>query len=160
MAEDPKGAASQAASSATETLSQLLARILNQLALSAWLPSAALTLLFAFMFQLGSVLDGAERSLSPGSAISQTFQTLGKMSIGALILLVVVIIVLTMLTQAFSFEAIRILEGYWGTSRLAEAVAGWRCERFRRRRRRLDGMLLELNKRAWLPAEARITEIQ
>lgn len=49
---ESESAAESLASSASETLSQLLARILDQLALSAWLPSAALTLSMAFIFQL------------------------------------------------------------------------------------------------------------
>jgi hypothetical protein len=51
----------------TETLSQFIARVLDQLSLSAWLPSAALVLAMDFILQLGMVLN-AKRT-GPGQAI-------------------------------------------------------------------------------------------
>ncbi|MGK3955279.1 hypothetical protein ACLKOZ_03710 [Arthrobacter sp. R4] len=56
----PGNAASVALSTASNSLSQLVTRILEQLALSAWLPTAALTLLVTFIMRvLESINDGA-----------------------------------------------------------------------------------------------------
>jgi hypothetical protein len=74
--------------------------------------------------------------------------------------MVVAITVLTMLTQAFSFEAIRVLEGYWGTARVVERVAEYRVSRHRRRRERLFQRRQELIRLAWLGAKERIERIE
>lgn len=58
MPETPSSAATELATSkATETLSQFVARVLNQLSLSAWLPSAALVLGATWILTLGAVID-------------------------------------------------------------------------------------------------------
>jgi hypothetical protein len=108
------------AKEAAATLSQLLARILQQLSLSAWLPSAALVLLLGFVFELGSVLDaphakGSHHAHDAGYAVGQAFGQLGRIGASGLVLMLATVVVLTMLTQAFTFESIRVLEGYWGT---------------------------------------------
>lgn len=46
----------EAGKAASETISQLVAKVLNQLSLSAWLPSAALVLIIAFLLELESHL--------------------------------------------------------------------------------------------------------
>ncbi|HET6294682.1 MAG TPA: hypothetical protein VFG33_14955 [Kribbella sp.] len=48
-----------ASGKASETLSQLIARVLTQLSLSAWLPSSSLVLSLAFVIQLGNAADMA-----------------------------------------------------------------------------------------------------
>ena len=45
---------------------------------------------------------------------------------------------MTVITQAFEFEAIRLLEGYWGASWLATALGGTLCRRHLKRRGRLE----------------------
>jgi hypothetical protein len=126
--------------SAVDSLSQLAARILNQLSLSAWLPAAALTLLVTFVFELAAGLSGRGRATNPGDALARTFTALGKTSVGGLFLLVIVIVVTTMLTQAFSFEAIRVLEGYWGTTWQLEELATRKCARQRSKHERLKDL--------------------
>ena len=88
----------------TAGVSEFIARVLGQLSLSAWLPAALLTLASASLLQFR--LQGA---ISLSEALGQA-QKAGW----ALALLTVPILILaTLVTQAFSFEAIRILEGYW-----------------------------------------------
>jgi hypothetical protein len=139
-----------------ETLSQLLTRILSQLALSAWLPSAALTLLVVFILNLGSTLSDQDGPVSPNDAVSSAFSYMGDTSIGGLVLVVLLIIVLTIVTQAFSFESIRFLEGYWGVSRPCERLAQARAKHFRKVRRKLVGRYKQVTKEAWKRAKPRI----
>lgn len=164
--EKPGNAASETISTASQSLSQLVARILEQLALSAWLPSAALTLLIAFILELGSVLDGTNSVLksngapkTPGTAISFAFEAMGETSIGGLLLVVLLIVVLTMLTQAFTFESIRLLEGYWGVARPLERLAQARVERWHKARKGLEKQYAKLTKQAWKKAKQRIADL-
>ena len=123
-----------------ETLSQFVARVLNQLSLSAWLPSAALVLALDFIVELGVQLDAKRQG--PAEALGNTLAKMSGIGFGGVMLLVVAVIVLTMLTQAFSFEAIQVLEGYWGISPLAEWVARRRCDKHRRTRDQLARLRL------------------
>jgi len=164
---DEGGAVNRAVETSSKSMSELLARILEQLAISAWLPAAALTLITMFVLELGAVLGGSVRSAhsdrlpsGPGEALSQTFEVLGRTSIGALLLLLIVIVVLTMLTQAFSFEWIRLLEGYWGVSRPMERLAQARSRRWRNSRKRLERRYEALTKRAWSAAKPRIAKLE
>jgi hypothetical protein len=106
-----------ASSKATETLSQFLARILQQLAISAWLPAAALAGLTAFVFRLGSVFDERPQR-GAAEAVGAAFTALAGLKVGGALLLVGTVVVATTLTQAFSFEAIRVLEGLLGNQSL------------------------------------------
>jgi hypothetical protein len=106
-----------ASSKATETLSQFLARILQQLAISAWLPAAALAGLTAFVFRLGSVFDERPQR-GAAEAVGAAFTALAGLKVGGALLLVETVVVATTLTQAFSFEAIRVLEGLLGNQSL------------------------------------------
>ncbi|MDP9226236.1 MAG: hypothetical protein M3P18_20845, partial [Actinomycetota bacterium] len=144
-----EGARSEAAEAATITLSQLLARILDQLSLSAWLPSAALTLLMSFTLRLASHVEGAHSATSPGEALTRTLNDIGNTSFGALALMIVVIVVTTMLTQAFSFEAIRVMEGYWGTNKRVDRFAAWRCKRHRENSQELRTAYNRLRAAVW-----------
>lgn len=85
-------------------LSAFVARVLNQLSLSAWLPSAFLAVAGSFLFQFR-----AQHSLNFAEAATH----LTKHTATVLILVIPVLISTTLVTQAFSFEAIRVLEGYW-----------------------------------------------
>jgi hypothetical protein len=169
MAASKESSGKDALGAASTNLSQLVARILNQLALSAWLPSAALVLLLAFIFQLGTILDTAQTRtmiaaanhqppivLHPMDAVAQALERLGATRAGSLVLMLSTVVVLTMLTQAFSFESIRILEGYWGTNRLVEQIARSRCAYYRWIQRRLKRRLAGLTAKAWETAELAI----
>jgi hypothetical protein len=155
----PSAAATVAkAEKATESLSQFVARVLNQLSLSAWLPSAALVLLVDFVGQLGTVL-GTGRPGAAG-AIGSALSRMSGIGVGGAVLLVVAVIVLTMLTQAFSFEAIRVLEGYWGTATAAEWLGRRRASWHRRRLKKLATRRRELTEEAWLAAKVKIEELE
>ena len=158
------------ASGASATLSQLLAKILNQLSLSAWLPSAALVLIIAFILELGANLDPPPpRTLETTShtttpswtvndVLAHTFSTVGHASFGAVTLLIVVIVVATMITQAFSFEAIRLLEGYWGPNEQVDKYADWWCKRHQERWAALRERYDALAKDAWVQVESAVRE--
>ncbi|MEV1130510.1 hypothetical protein [Agromyces sp. NPDC049794] len=88
-----------------ESVSGFVARVLNQLSISAWLPGA---FLIASLISLGWFWKSGEVSFSGiGSFIQVNW-------IPVLILALPALVIATLLTQAFSFEAIRALEGYWG----------------------------------------------
>ena len=120
-------AAQQPPATPQETLSQLIARILDQLSVSAWLPAAALVFIF--------VLVGSLRH--EDGDLSAAIGAIGAFDLGDIVLLVSAVVVTTMLTQAFQFEAIRLLEGYWGTWRPIVWLAEWRCRHQLDRRDRL-----------------------
>jgi hypothetical protein len=159
---ESKSASEAAASSskARESLSQFVAKVLDQLSLSAWLPAAALVLGGDFVLQLASVLAANSSSATALGVLGSALQRFANIKIGGALLLIVAIIVLTMVTQAFAFEAIRTLEGYWGTWRPIEWVAGLRRARFAAKRTRLDARWQELTNRAWLSARTTLETLQ
>jgi hypothetical protein len=112
------------AAATRETLSQLLARILDQLSVSAWLPAAALV---SLLFVVGN-LRSADGHLSPA------LHAIGATSYASIILLTAAVVVTTVVTQAFEFEGIQLLEGYWGHSRFATWVSERRSAHYLRRR--------------------------
>jgi len=95
-----EGAAEPGEATASVGVSAFFARVLNQFALSTWLPAAFFAASVTVLLQ---------------------FRTEGSIGIRALtldpirmLILVIPILVLAILViQAFSFEAIRFLEGYW-----------------------------------------------
>lgn len=125
---------------ARETLSQFVARVLSQLSLSAWLPATALLLLLILIFQIDAAFNDKDlkKPHDPMHVVGRAITALGAIRVGGAVVLLVGVVVLTVVTQAFSFEAIRVLEGYWGTNRLVEWVAWKRCRHFKRVRRRLS----------------------
>lgn len=153
------GAEEAAETKATETLSQFLARVLNQLSLSAWLPSAALVLGVALVMRLGAVLS-EDKDAKAWSAITTALDDLAGISVGGGLLLFAAVIVLTTMTQAFSFEAIRFLEGYWGTTSLAEYAADRRASHFARKSDGLRSRYAGLTDRAWQAARTAIEDAQ
>jgi hypothetical protein len=153
----PEAASSSVTS--TESLSQFVARVLDQLSLSAWLPSAALVLTLAFVIRLNAILNGKAEPRSALPAVGKALSSLAGTSIGGAVLLVAAVVVLTMVTQAFSFEAIRMLEGYWGTNSAVEWVARCRCDHYRRIRKRLEARHTKLTKAAWTEAASELARI-
>lgn|GEM_PF-2584419 len=123
----PPGAAKPIAGT-RESLSQLAARVLDQLSPSAWLPAGALV---AIILLYGSLRAHHNNLLD--AAIS-----IGNITFQAVFLLVGAIVILTMAIQAFEFEAIRLLEGYWGTALLINPLTRAGCSYQRWRRQRLQ----------------------
>lgn len=115
--------------SATEKggLSDFLARVLGQLALSAWLPAALLTISLAVLVQFR-----VQHSMNVADAV----KALSEGGLTVLALTLPVLVCATLLTQAFSFEAIRTLEGYWRRSGppswLRSCLIRWQANRKRR----------------------------
>lgn len=101
-ARDSSGDSSLAAP--PEKLSAFLARVLDQLSLSAWLPAAFLTASLAVMYRLGM-----QNNLDVDKAVADLIAD----PVALLIITIPIVILATLVTQSFSFEAIRALEGYW-----------------------------------------------
>ena len=83
---------------------------------------------------------------------------LGNLSLASLLLALGAVILTTVLTQAFQFEAIRLLEGYWGPGRIRSAIANVRCQRHLAKRNRLWVGMADLEKRAFGRAASRMLE--
>lgn len=87
-----------------EGLSQFIGKVLDQLSLSAWLPAAMLVGCGALLLQLRS-----QGNFDFGAAIIG----LTAKPLGILVVLLFALVLATLVSQAFSFSAIRFLEGYW-----------------------------------------------
>ena len=87
-----------------EKLSAFLARVLEQLSLSAWLPAAYLTVALAIFYRLGR-----QANLDVESSVVAITSDPVKL----LVVTIPIVVLATLVTQSFSFEAIRALEGYW-----------------------------------------------
>lgn len=87
-----------------EGLSAFVARVLDQLALSAWLPAAFLTTGIAILLEFRSQKSAG------------TLRAVGKLTtnpVQVLVIIIPLLVIATVVTQAFSFDFIRALEGYW-----------------------------------------------
>lgn len=82
-----------------------MAKVLDQLSLSAWLPAAMLVGCTAIVLQLRS-----QQNFDVGTALL----ALTAKPLGILVVLLFALVLAAMVSQAFSFGAIRFLEGYWG----------------------------------------------
>jgi hypothetical protein len=122
-----------ATAASLDGVSAFVARVLDQLALSAWLPAAFLTASVAVLLQFRST-----RSANVLKAV----QALTSHPVQVLVILIPLLVIATVVTQAFSFESIRALEGYWGGSwpaGLARRVMTWR--HVRRQKAIMDHLL-------------------
>jgi hypothetical protein len=163
MAEAPASTPSAAASAsdkAKESLSQFVAKVLDQLSLSAWLPAAALVLGVFGIFQVAAVAQEAKGTPAVTESLRLALDRAAGTSIGGAVLLLVAIVVLTTITQAFSFEAIRTLEGYWGTARPVEWFAARRQRHFTKQRTSLDDRFDRLTEAAWRDARDQLEREQ
>jgi hypothetical protein len=98
-----------------ESFSQFLARVFDQLSITAWLPAMMVVAVALLLSQLARA-DGS---------LTEAFDSIGKIGIAGLVFLVAAVVLTTMFTQAFEFGAIRTLEGYW----LPTGVVGWLARR-------------------------------
>lgn len=103
--------------------------MLDQLSLSAWLPAALLTAAGAVMVQFRR-----QRSVDLSAALDAI--TSDKLRL--LILILPVLVLATLVTQAFSFESIRTLEGYWRRRGPASVLRTVLIRRHVRRKKRLE----------------------
>lgn len=104
------------------SLSEVVGRILEQLSVSAWLPATTLVGALAVCLEFRS-----QGSLSLPSAMGALSRNAG----GTLVLLVAAIIIITVVTQAFEFETIRFLEGYWGGGPIWTRLTAARVRHYR-----------------------------
>jgi hypothetical protein len=131
-------------SSSSGGLSQLLSRILDQLSISAWLPAAMLVGNAAVLFQLRS-----NRSLNIADAVKD----LAGKPLGTLIVLAFSLLLTTIITQAFEFEVIRFLEGYFNsTHRLVQAGLTLRIRRHEAKRKKLQDERQQAERNAFMQA--------
>lgn len=89
----------------TSSLSSVAGKVLDQLSLAAWLPAAMLVGNLAVLIQIRA---RAHPSVA-GAIIDLT-----KAPLGILIALVFALVLATTITQAFEYQVVRTLEGYWG----------------------------------------------
>jgi hypothetical protein len=126
-------------------LSHLAGRVLEQLSLASWLPAAMLVGNLAVLIQLH-----AQDSTQVGDALT----TLTKSALGAVITLAFALVLAAIVTQAFEFELIRLLEGYVASVRgPVPRLVGRRIRRHTRKRQDLDKALLEGSHAAFLRAK-------
>src|SRR3954447_25429663 len=122
-------------------LSQFGARVLGQLSLSAWLPAAVLTVVGALVVQFA-----AQGAIQLGDAI----EALTRDKWTVVLLIIPVLVVSTLVTQAFSFEAIRTLEGYWRRGGLVRAVQTRLTQRQLDRKHHVHEERVRLSHRAFI----------
>ncbi len=96
-----KGGAEGIASS----LSSVAGKVLDQLSLSAWLPSAML---------VGNLAVVVQVRARDHPSIAGAIVDLTKAPLGILVALVFALVLATTITQAFEYQVVRTLEGYWG----------------------------------------------
>lgn len=102
-------------------LSAFLGRVLDQLSLSSWLPAAMLVGNLALLIKL----RGQERV-----DVAAAVEELGRNPLGLAVILTFSLVLASIVTQAFEFEVIRLLEGYLDTEARAVRVwVGWRIKR-------------------------------
>ena len=87
-----------------EGLSQFIGKVLDQLSLSAWMPAAMLVGCGAVLLQLRS-----QGNFDLGAAVVG----LTAKPLGILVVLLFALVLAALVSQAFSFSAIRFFEGYW-----------------------------------------------
>lgn len=112
-------------------LLQLIAKVFDQLSLTAWLPAALLvanTYLIVAMRWLHQ--PGTDPSMEP---LKDAVRALDERPIGVLLTAVAGVVLVTLVTQSLEFVCIRFLEGYWGGSMLAALPtrAGIQLQRLR-----------------------------
>jgi hypothetical protein len=112
-------------------VSAFVAKVLDQLSLSAWLPAALLTASLTLLLQFRAQLS---------ADVTQALAAITSEPLRLLILTLPVLIIGTLVTQAFSFEAIRVLEGYWRRRGLPSLASNllirWHVSRKQRLERR------------------------
>lgn len=145
--ESPGPASDSEAATPPDGVSAFIARVLDQLTLSAWLPAALLTASVAILLQFRS-----DRSVSVLTAI----HTLTADPIRVLVLMVPLLVIATVVTQAFAFEAITTLEGYWRRRGPASLVRTLMIRRHVRRKEIIEKRRMRATERAFYVAEPRM----
>jgi hypothetical protein len=131
-------------------VSEFLGGVLSQLSISSWLPAVMLVGEGAVLLQMRALNTG-----NPGMAIGQ----LAEMSLGAVVVVLFALVLGTMVTQAFEFEAIRVLEGYIDVRlRLVQLLVDNRIRRHGRKRKWLQDLHESCRSEAFRLAKAQMAE--
>jgi hypothetical protein len=117
----------------SQSLSEFVAKVLDQLSVSAWLPAALLVFAAWLLVELRA--NRGDLGQAFGSMIEAGWPTFLILGVG--------VVLATTVSQAFSFESIRLLEGYWGTGLVGRLVGDRRCRRHRAKRKRRADLLEE-----------------
>lgn len=126
---EPSQSEEQGRSSTPVGVSEFLGSVLKQLSLTAWLPAAMLVGVCAVLAELYS-----QSAPSLAGAVGDLTDSAVGVAVGLLFGVVLAAVV----TQAFSFETIRALEGYWGLNPAGRRLLGWRTNVHGRRRAQLQ----------------------
>jgi hypothetical protein len=81
--------------------------------------------------------------------LAKAIEHISEMNLASFVLLLGAVILTTVITQAFEFEAIRLLEGYWGPGRVRTMLADRRCRRHLAKRSALRARQADLEDRAF-----------
>ncbi len=131
-------------------LSAFVARVLDQLAISSWLPAVMLIGVGALLVQLQQ---------SGNLDIPAAIEALASKPWGAIIILIFALVLASMVTQAFSFQAIRILEGYWGPSRLSQWATRQAVRRQLNQYHQAHSKVQDLEKQAFATARLKLRTV-
>ncbi|HET9896073.1 MAG TPA: hypothetical protein VFQ44_14190, partial [Streptosporangiaceae bacterium] len=103
-------------------VSAFVARVLDQLTVSAWLPAALLTVGVAILLQFRG-----------SGSVNVLLAVMDLTRDPVLVIMIPLLVLATVVTQAFAFEAIRTLEGYWSgpASLLRTLMIRWHVRRRR-----------------------------
>ncbi|MEV7094098.1 hypothetical protein AB0M80_14815 [Amycolatopsis sp. NPDC051045] len=115
-----------------EGLSQFIGKVLDQLSLSAWMPAAMLVGCGAVLLQLRS-----QGNFDLGAAVVG----LTAKPLGILVVLLFALVLAALISQAFSFSAIRFFEGYWKGPLVWLGVYRFMVRRKAKRRKKLADKL-------------------
>ena len=121
--------------------------LLQALTPSAWIAALLLTVSVAVLQQFRH-----QRSLN----ISFALQALSAKPVTAFLIMVVFLAIATLTTQVFYVNAIKILEGYWGGSRLANLASRLMIQRNARRKATIHKRLLRAYEQAFTTAKPRM----
>ena len=112
-------------SDAQQTLSELVAKILDTISVTSWFPAVAVVGGAEFLSELGRA-----DAVTPRSAIAAVMPTTWQEALSFAALVTIT----TVLLQPFQFSMIRLLEGYWGDG-VIDKWFGDSCRDWQRKRR-------------------------
>ncbi len=97
---------------AVQSLSHFIGKVLDQFATSSWVPAIMLVGNLALLLQLGG--SSSEHRESDGvREVSQALDEILGRPLDIVVVLPIAVLLAAAVTQAFGFESIRLLEGYW-----------------------------------------------
>ncbi len=128
-------------------VSAFIARVLDQLTLTAWLPAAFLTASVAILLEFRAIKE---------ANLLKAVHALTVDPVRVLVLIIPTLIIATVVTQAFSFEAIRALEGYWRRRGLPSLARTFMIRRHVRRKMSLAKRRIRASEKAFYSAEPKM----